>query len=257
MSLIKRDYGEIFSLSLHSQKGAAKRGVVGPQNVLYRKHSSHTLAESAWQRYEKEIKDVFMQHSQRELTSHLKVLYWRVLSVRLRLERSTKTPFCEWQAGCEVGWQHLGWRRWRGLAWSSNKHRATLINSDFLTKFCKCGTSNHKTALQIRNSSGRSSQRHVLTFAYACIAAGEAIPLLSVSVQPDAEDHEDDPAGSSYACYKGRLLDHIWDLLGQGVLLAHRLCHSPRCIWGWEGLEDMREQDCKGGTFSKLGNEGS
>lgn len=48
-----------------------------------------------------------------------------------------------------------------------------------------------------------------LTLAYASIAAGEAIPLLSVSVQPDTEDHEDDPASSSYACNKGWLLDHI------------------------------------------------
>lgn len=74
---------------------------------------------------------------------------------------------------------------------------------------------------------------NTLTFAYACIAAGEAVPLLPVSVQPDAEDHEDDPAGGSYPRYEGRLLDHIWDLLGQGVLLAHSLGHSPRCIWGW------------------------
>lgn len=50
---------------------------------------------------------------------------------------------------------------------------------------------------------------NVQTFAYACIAAGEAIPLLSVSVQPDAEDHEDDPASGSYAGYEGGLLDHV------------------------------------------------
>ncbi len=151
-----------------------------------------------------------MQHSQQELTSHLKVLYWRVLSVRLHLERSTKTSFCEWQAGCEVGWQHLGWRRWRGLAWNRNKQYHTYILVMLKVYCCT----------------------RILTLAYACIAAGEAIPFLSVSVQPDAEDHEDDPASSSYACYKGRLLDHVWDLLGQRVLLAHRLCHSPRRICG-------------------------
>lgn len=69
-----------------------------------------------------------------------------------------------------------------------------------------------------------------LTFAYACVAAGEAVPFLTVSVQPDAEDHEDDPAGSSDARYKGWLLDHVRDLLGEGVLRAHGLGHSPRCI---------------------------
>lgn len=48
-----------------------------------------------------------------------------------------------------------------------------------------------------------------LTLAYACVAAGEAVPLLPVSVQPDAEHHEDDPTRSSDAGYKRRLLDHI------------------------------------------------
>lgn len=89
--------GEAFSVP--SQRGVAKRGGVGPQNILYWKHSSHALAESAQQKYEKEIKDVFMQHSRRELTSHLKVLCCRVLHP----ERSTKTSLCMWQGWCEGG----------------------------------------------------------------------------------------------------------------------------------------------------------
>lgn len=118
-------------------QGVAKSGVVGPQNVLYWKHSSHTVTKSVWQQYEKEIKGIFMQHSQRELTSHLKVVYWRVLSVRLHLQRSTKAAFSEWQAGCELCWQRLGWTRWRELAWNRNKHSTRLINTElnFLTKF--------------------------------------------------------------------------------------------------------------------------
>ena len=68
------------------------------------------------------------------------------------------------------------------------------------------------------------------TFAYACVAAGEAVPLLAVSVQPDAEDDEDEPASSGNARDEGRLLDHIRDLLRQGVLLANGLGHTARGI---------------------------
>lgn len=68
------------------------------------------------------------------------------------------------------------------------------------------------------------------TFAYACVAAGEAVPLLAVSIQPDTEDHEDDPAGSADARDKGRLLDHVRDLLRQRVLLANGLGHTARGI---------------------------
>lgn len=121
MSWIKRHYGKKFSLSRHSLKGVAKRGVVGPQNVLYWKHSSHTLAESAWQKYEKEIKGIFMQHSQQELTSQLKVLYWRGLSVRLHLGCSTKTSFCVWQRG----WQHFGMKKKKNMI---ETERDSLIN---------------------------------------------------------------------------------------------------------------------------------
>lgn len=64
------------------------------------------------------------------------------------------------------------------------------------------------------------------TFAYACVAAGQAVPLLAVPIQPDAEDHEDDPAGGADARDEGRLLDHVRDLLRQRVLLAHGLGHT-------------------------------
>lgn len=48
-----------------------------------------------------------------------------------------------------------------------------------------------------------------LTFADAGVAAAEAVSLLTVAVQPDAEDHEDDPAGCADACDEGRLTDHV------------------------------------------------
>lgn len=69
-----------------------------------------------------------------------------------------------------------------------------------------------------------------LTFAYSCVAAGEAVPFLAGPVQPDAEDHEDDPGRRADAGDEGRLLDHVGDLLGEGVLRALRRRHSPRCI---------------------------
>lgn len=68
------------------------------------------------------------------------------------------------------------------------------------------------------------------TFAYARVAAGEAAPLLAVAIQPDAEDHEDDPAGGADAGDEGRLLDHVRDLLRQGVLLAHGLGDAARGV---------------------------
>lgn len=48
-----------------------------------------------------------------------------------------------------------------------------------------------------------------LTFADAGVAAAEAVPLLAVAVQPDAEDHEDDPAGRADARDEGRLTHHV------------------------------------------------
>lgn len=70
----------------------------------------------------------------------------------------------------------------------------------------------------------------LLTFANPCVAAGEAIPFLARAVQPDAEDHEDDPGRRSDAGNEGGLLDHVSDLLGEGVLWALGRRHSPRCI---------------------------
>lgn len=50
----------------------------------------------------------------------------------------------------------------------------------------------------------------------------QLLPLLAPAVDPDAEAHEDDPAGSADACNERRLLDHIGNLLGQthAALLA-------------------------------------
>lgn len=50
----------------------------------------------------------------------------------------------------------------------------------------------------------------------------QLLPLLAAAVDPNAEAHEDDPAGSADACNERWLLDHISDLLGQThtVLLA-------------------------------------
>lgn len=72
--------------------------------------------------------------------------------------------------------------------------------------------------------------RTLLTFAYACVAAGEAAPFLAGPVQPDAEDHEDDPGRRPNAGDEGGLLDHVGDLLGERVLRALGRRHSPRCI---------------------------
>ena len=69
-----------------------------------------------------------------------------------------------------------------------------------------------------------------LTLAYAGVAGAEAAPLLAVAVQPDAEHHEDDPAGGADAGDEGRLLDHVGDLLRQRVLEVHTLPHATGLI---------------------------
>lgn len=43
----------------------------------------------------------------------------------------------------------------------------------------------------------------------------QLLPLLASAVNPDAEAHEDDPAGSADPRDERRLLDHVGDLLGQ------------------------------------------
>ena len=50
----------------------------------------------------------------------------------------------------------------------------------------------------------------------------QLLPLLPTAVDPDAEAHEDYPAGSTDACDERRLLHHVRDLLRQAhaVFLA-------------------------------------
>lgn len=50
----------------------------------------------------------------------------------------------------------------------------------------------------------------------------QLLPLFAAAVDPDAEAHEDDPAGAANARNERRLLDHIGNLLGQAhaALLA-------------------------------------
>lgn len=43
----------------------------------------------------------------------------------------------------------------------------------------------------------------------------QLLPLLTPAVDPDAEAHEDDPAGPANASDERRLLDHVSDLLSQ------------------------------------------
>lgn len=64
--------------------------------------------------------------------------------------------------------------------------------------------------------------RTVETFPDACIGAGESISLLAMPIEPDAEDHEDDPTGGPNACDECRLLHHIRDLLGKADLVLRR-----------------------------------
>lgn len=46
----------------------------------------------------------------------------------------------------------------------------------------------------------------------ASVCAAETTPLLSVTVEPHAENHEDQPAGGADACNKSWLLHHLRDL---------------------------------------------
>lgn len=60
-----------------------------------------------------------------------------------------------------------------------------------------------------------------------CIVA-ESLPLLSSPVQPDAETHEDDPAGPSNTRDESRLLNHICDLLCDTVVPVPVYNHIPK-----------------------------
>lgn len=55
-------------------------------------------------------------------------------------------------------------------------------------------------------------QRNTHTFADASVGAAESASLLAMSIEPHAENHEDQPAGGANASNKGRLLHHIRDL---------------------------------------------
>ena len=62
-------------------------------------------------------------------------------------------------------------------------------------------------------------RRKAHTFSDAGVGAREPISLLPVPVEPDAEDHEDDPTGCPDACDERRLLHHIGDLLSKADLV--------------------------------------
>lgn len=70
-----------------------------------------------------------------------------------------------------------------------------------------------------------------LTFSDSGVAAAQPVSLLAVAVQPDAEHHENDPAGGADARDERRLAHHVRDLLGNGVLHLQRRKHSARRIW--------------------------
>lgn len=56
----------------------------------------------------------------------------------------------------------------------------------------------------------------------------QLFPLLATAVDPDAEAHEDDPAGPADACDERRLLDHVGDLLRQThIALLAALAFTP------------------------------
>lgn len=52
------------------------------------------------------------------------------------------------------------------------------------------------------------------TFSDTSISTSESISLLPVAIQPDAEDHEDNPTGCTDSSNKGRLFYYVRDLLG-------------------------------------------
>ena len=62
-----------------------------------------------------------------------------------------------------------------------------------------------------------------------CVVA-QALPLLSSPVEPDAEAHEDDPAGPSDAGDESRLLHHVGDLLRDAVVPVAAHNHVPEVL---------------------------
>lgn len=78
----------------------------------------------------------------------------------------------------------------------------------------------------------------------------QLLPLLAPAVDPDAEAHEDDPAGSADARDERRLLDHVGDLLGQtdAALLAAVAGAGASAAWrgrlfGWRLWENEGGQN--------------
>lgn len=70
-----------------------------------------------------------------------------------------------------------------------------------------------------------------ITISLTCIVA-EALSLLSPPVEPDAEAHEDDPAGPSNTGDKSRLFDHVSDLFGDAVVPVSMYNHIPK-LFTW------------------------
>lgn len=62
-----------------------------------------------------------------------------------------------------------------------------------------------------------------------CVVA-QALSLLSPPVEPDAEAHEDDPAGPSNTGDEGRLFHHISDLLCDAVVPVSMYNHVPELL---------------------------
>lgn len=126
-------------LSFPAQSGELLKEELLDLKMYSTENTPHTpFTESAWQKYEKEIKDVSVQHSQWVLALHLKVLYRRV---RLYLQRSTKTSFCVWQAGCEK-------RLWGRLT-DTEIHRILEYCLTFLPQISQTRTANYKFNLYI------------------------------------------------------------------------------------------------------------
>lgn len=68
-----------------------------------------------------------------------------------------------------------------------------------------------------------------------CVVA-QTLSLLSPPVEPDAEAHEDDPAGASNTGDKRRLLHNISDLLCDAVVPVSMYNHVPKLLtWGHKG----------------------
>lgn len=59
-----------------------------------------------------------------------------------------------------------------------------------------------------------------------CVVA-QALPLLPPPVEPDAEAHQDDPAGAADAGDERRLFHHVGDLLRDAVVPVSVDYHVP------------------------------